>query len=276
MISIKSNVRAVRKSVERVPKQLPFVISKALNDTAYAAQKDVVSEMRARFNGMTPYSGRAIGVVKATKEIYTARIGLREDAPSKGTTWHDTLAHLFTGGQRVKKKSEHALVRKGQFQGGRSFLGIGAGADVDSYGNLSKSKIVQLMAYFNAFKEQGYKANMTDKKRAKMAKGKRIVGPLQPSPYKSINGVVYFMSRGRGWFVGQGKGWQHGRNQPLGAGIYSKTSIHGVVVRPIFVAIRTPNYRKLINMYDVVNNTVKRDFKRNFNAALEFAMRTAR
>lgn len=132
------------------------------------------------------------------------------------------------------------------------------------------------MAYFNAFAQNGYKANMTDKKRARMAKGKRIVGPIQPSPYKKINGVVYFMSRGKGWFVGQGKGWTGGRNQPLAAGIWAKSGTHGSIVKPIMLAIKTPAYKRRIDMPLIVGDVVARDFANNFTDAYERAMSTAR
>lgn len=276
MIKITSNIKDIKRRLSAIGTQMPFAMSKAINDTAYSAQRAVVAEMQAKFDRPTPYTLKAIKVVKSNKQNLAAYVGLRDDAPSKGTNYQDALSHHFTGGNRFKKKSEYSLVNKGQFQGGKSYMGIASGANVDAYGNLSRSQIVMLMSYFNAFKEVGYKANKSDKQRANMAKGKRIVGPLQPSPYKTIGGIVYFMSRGKGWFVGQGKGWAAGRNQPLGAGIYSKTGTHGVDVKPILTAIKPPNYRQLIDLRSIVQGVISAEFKRNFASAFELAMRTAR
>lgn len=276
MLTTSADLRKVQSYFGKVAKQIPFATSKALNDTAYAGQKAVVGEMKAKFDRPTPYALRGIVVDKSTKQNLAAWVKVSDGSASKGTPWMDILAPHFVGGSRVKKKSEQGLVRKGQFQGGKGFLGLGNAADADAYGNLPKSKIVMLMSYFNSFKENGYKANKTDKQRARMAKGKRVVGPVQPSPYKKIGGVVYFMSRGRGWFVGQGKGWAGGRNQPLAAGIWAKTGTHGADVKPVMLAIKSPSYRKLINMRQIVSAVVERDFKKNFDAAYQMAMRTAR
>lgn len=263
------------KFLAAAARQMPFAISKGINDTAYAASTAVVNVMKTTLDRPNPYTLKAMRVDRSDKGNLVAYVGLRDDSPSKGTNYRDALGHLFTGGPRKIKKSEGALVRKGQFQGGKGFLGLGSGAPVDSYGNIPRSTIVQLMSYFSAFKENGYKANMTDKNRAKLAKGKKIVGP-PTSPYKTINGVVYFMSRGKGHFVGQGKGWAGGRNQPLAAGIYAKTGIHGSTVKPIMTAIKQPTYSRLINLPNIVGEVVRRDFGTNMTAALKMALRTAR
>jgi hypothetical protein len=276
MIQANSTIKKTVKMLKTTGKQMPFAMSKAINATAFESRTDTLTEIKAKIDRPTPYTLQSIWVKVSTKKNLVAYVGLSDFTPSKGTNYRDALGHLFTGGARVKKKSEYSLVNKGQFQGGRGFLGIGSGANADAYGNLSKSMIVTLMSYFNAFKEVGYKANMTDRKRKNLAKGKRIVGPLQPSPYKKINGVVYFMSRGKGWFVGQGKGWAAGRNQPLGAGIWSKTGTHGAVVKPIMTAIKQPTYKRLIDLPAIVDATVKRTFKKNFADAFAYAMKTAR
>lgn len=276
MLTTSANLKKVQGYFSKVAKQIPFATSKALNDTAYTGRAAVVSEMKAVFDRPTPYALRGIVVDKSTKENLSAWVKISDKSASKGTPWIDILSPHFVGGNRVKKKSEHSLVRKGQFQGGKGFLGISEATETDAYGNLPRSKIVMLMSYFNAFKENGYKANKSDKQRAAMARGRRIVGPVQPSPYKKIGGVVYFMSRGKGWFVGQGKGWSGGRNQPLAAGIWAKTGIHGSDVKPVLLAIKSPTYRKRIDMRQIVGAVVDRDFKKNFDAAYKMAMRTAR
>lgn len=276
MLNAIADIKKAQSYVIRAAKQAPFAASQAINDVAYASQGAVVGVMKATFDRPTPYALRGIVVDKSTKEKLTAWVKVSDKSASKGTPWTDILSHHFVGGSRVKKKSEQSLVRKGQFQGGKGYLGISSAAETDAYGNLPRSKIVMLMSFFNSFKENGYKANKTDRQRAKMAKGKRIVGPLQPSPYKKIGGVVYFMSRGKGWFVGQGKGWSGGRNQPLSAGIWAKTGIHGSDVKPVMLAIKAPSYRKLIDMRQVVSAVVDRDFKKNFLARYQQAMRTAR
>lgn len=278
MIKIQSNVKKIIKQVDNVAKQMPFINSLAINTTARQAKAAVIEQIKQKVDRPTSYTLNSIYMKAADKSQnpIAAWIGLKDVQPSKGTAWTDALGHLFTGGSRQQKKSEAALVRKGQFQGGRSYLGLGSQEFADQYGNLPKAKIIQLMSYFNAFKENGYKANKSDTQRKRMAK---ITGPTtkrNPSPYITINGVMYFMSRGKGWFVGQGKGWAGGRNQPLGAGIWQKKGIGGGDVRPILTAIRQPTYRKLIDMYAIVKDVVDKNHKQNFADAFNKAMRTAR
>jgi len=278
VIKYVSNVRQVIKHVDSLAKQMPFINSLAINTTARQAKAAVIEQIKAKVDRPTSYTLNSIYMKPAEKSQnpIVASIGVKDMQPSKGTAWTDALGHLFTGGTRQQKKSESALVRKGQFQGGKSFLGLGSPEFADQYGNLPKSKIIQLMSYFNSFKENGYKANKNDKQRKRMAK---ITGPAtkrNPSPYVTINGVMYFISRGKGWFVGQGKGWSGGRNQPLGAGIWQKKGIGGVDVKPVLTAIRQPNYRKLIDLYAIVKDVVDKNHKQNFADAFNKAMRTAR
>ena len=114
------------------------------------------------------------------------------------------------------------------------------------------------IAYFNAFNQQGFRANMTDKRRANLA-GKRGA---------KITGVEYFISRGPGMW--------YGRQQRLPAGIWSRTGTHGSDIKPVFMFVNAGSYRKLIDMERIARSIVAKVWDVEFTAAMAEAMRTAR
>ena len=118
---------------------------------------------------------------------------------------------------------------------------------------------MQLISYFNASSEQGYKANMSDRRRRQLARLGRTA-----SGYKTINGVQYFISHGRM------------RNQHLQPGVWSRTGIHGVDVKPILMFVRMGTWKRYIDLPAIATDVVRTEFEKNFSSALINALRTAR
>lgn len=258
-ISVKVDISGLERKLQRLKEdQVPFATAQALTQTAHAVNEAIKSEMRSRFKGgPNPYSLRAFKVEKATKHDLRAVVRLRDDAPSKGNAWDKSLAHLFTGGKRRYKRMEGAFNHIGVLPKG--FMMVpGAACPLDGNGNPPPSFIVQLISYFNAFTEQGYKANMTDKRRDQLAKITRSkTGGMR------INGVVYFISRGKGeWF---------GRPQHLPAGIWAKSGTHGVKVAPVFLFVKAGHWGKAIDLGAIARATVAREFPKRFSVALRAA-----
>lgn len=263
-ISVKVDISGLERKLQRLKEdQVPFATAKAITQTAHAVNEAIKSEMRSRFKGgPTPYSLRAFKVKAATKRDLRAVVSLRDDSPGKGTIWHKALGHLFTGSTREYKKMEGAFYRIGMLHKGLMMV-PGSACPLDGNGNPPPSFIVQLISYFNAFGEQGYKANMTDKRRGKLAKtGHSTAG------YKSINGVVYFISRREGVWGG--------RPQHLPAGIWAKSGTHGVNVAPVFLFVKAGHWGKAIDLETVAKATVNREFPRRFSIALKEAIGNAR
>jgi len=256
-ISVKVDISGLERKLQRLKEdQVPFATAKALTQTAHAVNEAIKSEMRSRFKGgPTPYSLRAFKVKASTKRDLRAVVSLRQDSPGKGTVWHKALAHLFIGGKREYKKMEGAFYRIGVLP--RGFMMVpGAACPLDGNGNPPPALIIQLISYFNAFGEQGYQANMSDKRRSKLAN-------YSKSGYRKINGVVYFISRGPGtWF---------GREQHLPAGIWAKHGTHGVLVAPIFMFVKDGNWDQKIDLERLARSTVKREFPILFSKALREA-----
>jgi hypothetical protein len=250
-IEITHNSKAVRDFFDGiVKKQIPYVQFQTVNDLAFAIKKETQDEMRSTFDRPTPFTLKSMEVIKAkNKQNPSAWVGLNLDP-----AFQRSLAHQFTGGNRRWKKMEGAMRRAGIIPPGMNAM-PGEGASLDQYGNLKGSFVVQLISYFQAFGEQGYKANMTDKRKKQLAKrGKTQEG------YVTINGVVYFLAN------------RKGRTKHLHPGIYAKTNIHGFIVKPIIIFGKRATYQRRIYLDRIGQDVFKRDATKLFTQRMMTAI----
>ena len=248
MLTVNVDLSQVKKLFKDAPGKARAISARILTSAAFDINAEIKTTMQRTFRGgATPYSLRAFNVIKATPESLESRVSLRTDSPGKGTPYNRALEHLFSGGSRAWKRMEGAFVNKGLVARGYAIVPA-AGCPLDAFGNVPASFIRQIMSYFGTFGEQGYRANMTDKRKRSLAKyGKTESG------YKTINGAVYFLSKGPGNWYGA-RSWQQGRSQHLAYGIWKKSGIHGVKVQPVFLFVKQGTYGKVIDLAQIVNN----------------------
>lgn len=265
---------------ERVPK----AASRALNNAAFAYRRALQEEMSKQFDRPTRYTtsgfiidrageqtaggqlgeGTGTAPFSRTGSPYQARVYLNPEVNKSSLSRADTIGHQFTGGASKFSGFERAMNRIGVLPRGWHIVPAG-GAPLNAYGNVSAGLIVQMISYFSAFGEQGFRANATDKSRARRAKkGRSEAGLLK------INGVEYFISRGRGEVTGRNT-WKSGRYQHLPAGIWSRRGTHGVDIAPVFLFVRSATYRRRINIEAVAQRIdlaglIAREFARNIGA----------
>lgn len=264
MITVKiEGMQAKLAHIAGLGKQVRYAASRALNNVAFAVNAEIKGEMKRVFKGgATPYTLSAFRVTKASKDDLTATVALRLDSGGKARSYDVTLKHLFTGGTRTWKGMEGAFRRLGVLPPGFMIV-PGSACPLDGYGNPPRALIVQLISYFNAFGEQGYRANMSDKRRSRMEKVGRTA-----SGYKTIGGVAYFVSRGPGMW--------YGRRQTLPAGIWAKAGVHGVDVKPIFMFVRTGRWRRFIDLRKIGQQIVGKRWQPKFERELSIAMANAK
>ena len=242
--------------LEKVQKQLSMLsaggievaAAKALNDAAFEVKRTMRSEMDAVFDRVTPYVRNSVFIAMATPDKLRANIF---PTPSKkGIDPQKILAAQEAGGPRHNKRVEAALTRVGILPRGMQTAIPRTpfpGSD-DGRGNFRGAFVTQLISYFQAFGEQGYRANMTAKRKKKLAD----IG-VTANGYKTINGFVYFVS------YGKLRSGQH-----LDPGIWAKTGIHGSNVRPVMMFTKAGNYQPRFSMArvaqraDVDNHLSKR------------------
>lgn len=233
--------------------QMPFATAMALTQTAQEGKREIERAMPQVIDRPTPYTMRGFRLYPATKIKLKAEVDFRP-AFGSGSDARDYLAPIVFGGERKLKAFERSLRDVGLLPSGHAAV-PGAAARIDAYGNMQRGQIVQLLAYFRAFSEQGYSANMTDKRRAALAKGKEAQGK---------RGVVYFAGRPGG-----------GR---LPAGIWERTSFGGLgsSIKPVVIFVKKPSYRVRLDVPGIARRVVQQRFPANLKKAWAFAMRTRR
>ncbi len=222
---------------------------KALNDTAFEIRRAMQDEMRAVFDSPTDYVLRSPKFVKATPgklSVYIAPTNGRADNLSStggkaGIDPQRILDAQTWGGRRADKRIESALRRAGILPNGYQ-TAIPAqpfpGSD-DGKGNLKGSFVGQLVSYLQASAEQGYRANMTDKRKAAVHKGS-----------KRASGRRYFVSYGklRSGARTTAKGDFDVRTSHLAPGIWAASGTGGADVRPVVMFVKAGRYQPRFDM----------------------------
>jgi hypothetical protein len=224
----------------RLPKQLladaPFIAAVGLTRLASESKRAVDAKMRGQFDRPTPWTMKAIAIEKATKQTLRSRVGLQDETLGKGGYWSEVLGHQFVGGGRKTKRFERALFRRGVLPSGMAAVPA-RGWRTDPYGNVPSSKLTQIMSYLDAFGEQGYRANMQARGRAR---------------YVKRNAMGFFVAR---------------RNDPrtrhLHPGVYAAADA-GVTgkrrIAPALLFTRVPQYSRRIDLHMVTQGVVDRQW----------------
>lgn len=238
--------------------QLPYATARALTKTQQAVKSALEAEMPRVFENPTPYTLNALRLQPAKKDDLYSRIWLKDDT-FKGTPATKYLAPQVDGGERSLKRFERALQARGILP--RGMVAVpGSAAEMDQYGNVERGQIVQILSYFDAFPQQGYRANMTQRRRDNLAKGK-----------DGVRGISYFaLSRPEG---------------KLPAGIYLRKAYgadqriahlaHGAA-KPVFIFVSMPTYRMRLDFYGIALRVSEAEFPRQMREAFEQAVKTAR
>jgi hypothetical protein len=254
MINISvTGIDQILGGLDRTSKQVRFAASVTLNKLAQHVIKDVRAEMRDSFDRPTPYtlnSVRQYGL--ATRDKLETTVDFKATGRTGGIDPDLYLRWQVNGGERRLKRYERALRSIGVLPGGYVTV-PGAGAKIDAYGNMSQGQIVQILSYFRAFLETGYKANATAASRSRLARGTR-----------TRLGFRYFVGR-----PGTGRG---------ALGIYQVVRIGPGVTEllPVLIFVRSTNYQRRLDLQTTAESSVRRNLQPTFEAALQQAQATAR
>lgn len=230
-------------------KQVQFATRVALTRTASKVKDAEVHEMRDVFRNPTPYTLSSVFVQPATANRLSATVLLKDEA-TKAIPAAKYLKAQIDGGQRGLKRFERALIAAGVMPGDYRAV-PGAAAKLDAYGNMNRGQIVQILAFFRAFPEMGYKANMTDAGRARLARGSR-----------SKLGFAYFVGH-------------PGNRLPLG--VYQRVKFaHGSAIKPVLIFVRSAVYESIFDFGYVAETVVAQEFGNEFAKAYIEAVGSAR
>jgi hypothetical protein len=257
-VQIQVDIRRWTAGIKAIGKQVTYATMNAINDIAFESRRNVIGEMQRVFDRPTPYTLRGVEVIKATREKLRARVFVSQD-PNKGIPRANFLGPQVYGGDRNVKRMESAL-RKAQVLPPGMFAIPGSAAQLDRYGNMSRGQIVQIISWFDAFPEVGYRANQGDKGREKRKQFK-VIGGKTPRTQLGLRYFVLKKRRGR-----------------LAAGIYRATSGPSKWSKPqlVIAFARKPTYRQRLDYQRVVKSTHDRLYAPVFQIRLRQALATAR
>ncbi|MGQ3055166.1 MAG: hypothetical protein ACT6S0_25540 [Roseateles sp.] len=223
-------IDAVREQLVRLSgKEARAAYAAALNDTGFQVRRVMRNEIRTVFDRPTPYVANSVYVRQATAERLSVAIEPTYYG-GKGIDPQQILQAQEFGGTRRDKRSEVALRRAGILPAGYQTAIPRTpypGSD-DGRGNLRGSFLVQLISYFQAFGQQGYRANMTARRRANVHRGTA-------------------KNAGRRYFVAYGR-LRSGPTAHLAPGIWAASGTHGTDVRPVLMFVRAGSYRSRLSM----------------------------
>lgn len=242
-VSVQSNIdQAIRELGVTIKAQVAYAARKAVVKTAEDVRQAQIREMRDVFDRPTPYTLSSVENKLITTNPPTAHVWLKDFA-GKGTPASKFLLAQIKGGARPIKRFEAALRSVGALPEGMIAVPA-SGAKLDAYGNMDRGQIVQILSYFRAFPEAGYKANMTAKTKARLAKGT-----------KKKRGMAYFVGR-------------PGDRLPLG--VWQRTNFGqlGSAIKPVLIFADAAYYRPIFNFEYVGRTTTNRVFNDHFRRAM--------
>lgn len=253
-MEIKASIRGiqpVKSLMDRLSREkLRAASTKAVNDVGFEVRRAMQEEMRSVFDRPTDYILRSPRLKMATVDQPIATIE-PDDVYGGGVHPKKILKAQNLGGRRRDKRSEVALRRAGILPRGYQ-TAIPAepfpGSE-DRYGNLKGGFIVQLLSYFRAFGEQGFRANMTDARRKALqlrgGAGVRKVGPNIGRRYILAFGKL------RGGARWTAKGENDRRASNLAPGIWAVVGNSGADIRPVLMFVRAGDYEERLDMEKV-------------------------
>jgi len=266
MIQVKIDTKMFAASLKNKEGQMRYAASRALNAISKSLAKHENDQIKSLFHKPVPRTENATKVFKfSRKDDLQTTVGLDDGGGGnrmntkgwKGTTFPAKyLAAQIAGGARAPKRFEKALIAARVMPEGMSAVFAKRSNALNEYGNLPASKIVQILSYFQAFPEQGYRMNMKDRAKQNLMKGKR-------------KGMAHGMSYFRG-----------GRNTGVPDGIWERHYPNGTAgksfIRPILIYVKSVSYRARFPFVDIAKRFVADNAQREFDAALKKALATAR
>lgn len=250
-LNLRTTLSETDRRLDDLSKQGRFALAVALTGTGQDVRSDLRDEMPRVFDRPTRYTLNSLFLQPATKDRLEARVWVKDsERPS-----HYLLPEI-EGGRRMQKRFEELLRQRGILSASERTV-PGAGAKLDSHGNMSRAQITQILSQLKAFNLAGASQNATDSPRSR-AKRKD---------------AAYFVARKGESRVGRGA-WKTGEKvQHLDSGIYVRTSTG---IKPVLIFVDSATYAARFPFFILGQRTVARRFPIRYEQAYARAFATAR
>lgn len=238
MISVADNIKDITRSLgDLARRQVPYAVAVALTGTARAGAADLRQALPSVFDNITPYIANSPYATAARKDMLEATVGIRDKGGRVAPAQY--LKEHFSGGERGNKPMEKAMRAAGYLPAGWLAVPSDDGVQKDRHGNVSRATVA------------------------------RILGALKQGT-KAKQGSNAFRL-----FVVPPGGQSNTRH--LAPGIWSVSKLgDDTAIKPVFLFVQAAQYDKVLDLRTLVATTVAREFDRQFAAALDTAIRTAK
>lgn len=239
-INIQSQLPKAIRWTDGLVKQLPWVIAKAMTESAKKSQVALKAQTPRYVNKPTRFTMNSTFVRYASPKKLEAWVGFKEFAP-KGTPAAKYLQPMVGGGARRPKSSERQLQQSGVLPAGSYIVPTGVTPlKLNQYGNLSGATYTQVLSRLKALGQQGYTANISGARRSQAKRSKRD------------------------YFVGRPGG--------LPLGIYARVGKQSRGFHTVFYVTRQPQYRATFPVQKILTGTFDNTIGKDLRNALEREM----
>lgn len=256
-INVKAELGDALKALSGFESQVPYATAKALTATAKDVQEALREEMKSAFQSPVPYTLNSLYLRRATKTWQEAEVGLK----TRSRPEHYLMPQV-QGGGRPLKRFEETLKRLGLMRADQRAVPAVA-AKVNSYGNMPKSQIVEILS----------------KLRSDASNGGATGGFGQRSKGLRASSVEYFVSRGKSsqryGYGGRSRGIVLAQHLPAGVWVRHSYS-RGSYLRPVLLFVSSTSYNKRYDFFGAADRVVKARFPLHIQASVQEALRTAR
>lgn len=230
--------------------QEPFARARALTNTARWCQWRLTEEMRRCLDRPTPYTQSALYIVPAKKAdgaAMQARVKVKDQA-SKG---NPASAYLFAeveGGNRRAKGFELQLQRVGVLP--RGWYAVpGESAPLDAYGNLETATLLKILSQVQSNYARKEKQSLTARRNRNMMQQRYFAVSDVDSAQMGIKPGI----------------WER-----MGGNRNSR-------IRPVLIFTpKQPRYSKRFRFYELAQEWARERFPIEFEAAMQYALATAK
>ena len=182
-------------------------VATALTRTARQVESAWQGELAGAFDRPTATTRNAVLVRRADASTLQAEVLIKDQAGPGGRAPVAWISTEEQGGERYLKKFEQALMAQGSMPAGYRAV-PGPGARLDSFGNVARGQIVQVLAQLGAQFSPGYQrvisASAAKRAAKALATGRKFVAILPGMGKGGLKPGIYERRAGRGGrsFVG--------------------------------------------------------------------------
>ncbi|WP_156929235.1 hypothetical protein [Marichromatium purpuratum] len=228
-----SGLKAVQAAIKGLERQLPYMLSRSVNDAAFKVRAAEQDEMRQVFDRPTPYVLRSVYVQKGRAQQPSAQVGHVDAKRDALMRWSETVRPHVIGGRRAEKGTESRLSRMGIMPAGWRVV-PGPAMPLNAYGNPKPSEYARILSFLRAYTGRARRLNRSS---------------TRPRARATFFAVEVGSPQARG----------------IRPGIYKRD---GSGIHPMLYFVRGAEYRPQLNWVRVARKTVDDAFPAAFDREL--------